>query len=126
MRLERDDFSSSRHPALSFCLSMIFFGKPVSTFPDHALGGGRTRRVRARRGPMTGSGAIRRRARLNAVARHYRVLVANYCRRVRPPACDRPFGAKWRKMTFEREENAQPEARPDPPPQIKHTPGNPV
>jgi len=24
-------------------------------------------------------GAIRRRARLNAVARHYRVLVANYC-----------------------------------------------
>jgi hypothetical protein len=35
--LERDDFSSNRHPALSFCLSMIFFGKPVSTFPDHAL-----------------------------------------------------------------------------------------
>ena len=23
-RLERDDFSSNRHPALSFCLSMIF------------------------------------------------------------------------------------------------------
>src|SRR6185437_13753126 len=22
----------------SYCLSMIFFGKPVSTFPDHALG----------------------------------------------------------------------------------------
>src|SRR6266568_6819967 len=35
--LERDDFSSNRHPALSFCLSMIFFGKPVPTFPDHAL-----------------------------------------------------------------------------------------
>jgi hypothetical protein len=35
---ERDDFSSNRHPALSFCLSMIFFGKPVPTFPDHALG----------------------------------------------------------------------------------------
>ncbi len=51
--LERDDFSSNRHPALSFCLSMISGqtlrvcpeGKPVSTphqvrgrlFPDHAL-----------------------------------------------------------------------------------------
>src|SRR6266581_5800549 len=35
--LEHDDFSSNRHPALSFCLSMIFFGNPVSTFPDHAL-----------------------------------------------------------------------------------------
>src|SRR5882762_4907755 len=35
--LERDDSSSNRHRALSFCLSMIFFGKPVSTFPDHAL-----------------------------------------------------------------------------------------
>src|SRR4030088_701165 len=44
--LERDDFSSNRHPALSFCLSMISAqtlrvcreGKPVPTFPDHALG----------------------------------------------------------------------------------------
>src|SRR5438105_14087469 len=36
-RLERDDFPSNRYPTLSFCLSMIFFGKPVSTFPDHAL-----------------------------------------------------------------------------------------
>src|SRR5207248_8344596 len=35
--LEQDDFSSNRHPALYFCLSMIFFGKPVPTFPDHAL-----------------------------------------------------------------------------------------
>src|SRR6266702_8989330 len=43
--LERDDFSSSRHPALSFCLSMISAqtlrvcreGKPVPTFPDQAL-----------------------------------------------------------------------------------------
>src|SRR6266404_4839643 len=26
-----------RPDPLSFCLSMIFFGKPVSTFPDHAL-----------------------------------------------------------------------------------------
>src|SRR5438445_13222206 len=42
--LERDDFSSNRHPALSFCLSMISGqtlrvcpeGKPVPTFPDHA------------------------------------------------------------------------------------------
>jgi hypothetical protein len=29
--LERDDFSSNRHPALSFCLSMIFSEKPVPT-----------------------------------------------------------------------------------------------
>src|SRR6266478_569565 len=44
--LERDDFSWNRHPALSFCLSMISAqtlrvcreGKPVPTFPDHALG----------------------------------------------------------------------------------------
>src|SRR6266481_4540855 len=44
--LERDDFSSNRHPALSLCLSMISGqtlrvcpeGKPVPTFPDHALG----------------------------------------------------------------------------------------
>jgi len=35
--LERDDFSSNHHPALTFCLSMIFFRKPVSTFRDHAL-----------------------------------------------------------------------------------------
>src|SRR6266850_6967356 len=43
--LERDDFSSNCHPALSFCLSMISAqtlrvcreGKPVPTFPDHAL-----------------------------------------------------------------------------------------
>src|SRR3981189_828465 len=52
--LERDDFSSNRHPALAFCLSMISAqtlrvcreGKPVPThrvvarghaFPDHAL-----------------------------------------------------------------------------------------
>jgi hypothetical protein len=41
---ERDDFSSNRHPALSFCLSMISAqtlrvcreGKPVPTFPDYA------------------------------------------------------------------------------------------
>src|SRR5882762_5613661 len=43
--LERDDFSSNRHPALSFCLSMIFSENryPPSdqvrghAFPDHAL-----------------------------------------------------------------------------------------
>src|SRR6516165_992050 len=35
--LERDSFMSNRHRALVYCLSMIFFGKPVSTFPDHAL-----------------------------------------------------------------------------------------
>ena len=44
-RLERDDFSSNRHPALSFCLSTISGqtlrvcpeGKPAPTFPDRAL-----------------------------------------------------------------------------------------
>ena len=43
--LERDDSSSNRHPVLAFCLSMIprvkaegmLFGKPLHTFPDHAL-----------------------------------------------------------------------------------------
>src|SRR6266699_4650457 len=51
--LERDDFSSNRHPALSFCLSMISGqtlrvcpeGKPVSTFPDHPLARCRKRSV---------------------------------------------------------------------------------
>src|SRR5260370_42586194 len=36
-RLERDDFSSNRHLALTYSWSMIFFRKPVSTFRDHAL-----------------------------------------------------------------------------------------
>ncbi|HTE95952.1 MAG TPA: hypothetical protein VK678_20960 [Bradyrhizobium sp.] len=44
-QIERDDFSSNRHPALSFDLSMISEqtlrvcpeGKPVPAFPDHAL-----------------------------------------------------------------------------------------
>src|SRR5436190_3432431 len=35
--LERDDFSSNRHPAPAYWWSMIFFRKPVSTFRDHAL-----------------------------------------------------------------------------------------
>src|SRR5262249_33257445 len=43
--LERDDFSSNRHPALAFWWSIIFFRKPVPTpdqvrgrlFRDHAL-----------------------------------------------------------------------------------------
>src|ERR1700720_2781077 len=35
--LERDDFSSNRHPALGYCLSMTFVRKPVPTFRDHAL-----------------------------------------------------------------------------------------
>src|SRR6516165_3578443 len=35
--LERDDFSSNRHPALPLCLSMSFFAKPVPTFAGHAL-----------------------------------------------------------------------------------------
>jgi hypothetical protein len=36
-RLDRDDFSSNRHPDLAFWWSMIFFRKPVPTFRDHAL-----------------------------------------------------------------------------------------
>ena len=44
--LERDDNSSNRHPALSACLSMILFGKPVPTFPDHSLADGRPRSAR--------------------------------------------------------------------------------
>ena len=36
-RLERDDISSNRHPALSSCLSMSFIAKPVLTFAGHAL-----------------------------------------------------------------------------------------
>ena len=35
--LEHDVIRWNRHHALALCLSMIFFGKPVSTFPDHAL-----------------------------------------------------------------------------------------
>ena len=30
--LERCEISSNRHPALAFCLSMIFSGQPDSTF----------------------------------------------------------------------------------------------
>jgi len=35
--LKRDGFSSNRHPALSYCWSMMFFRKPVPTFRHHAL-----------------------------------------------------------------------------------------
>jgi general secretion pathway protein N len=34
---EQDDFSSNRHPALTLCLRMSLFAKPVSTFAGHAL-----------------------------------------------------------------------------------------
>src|SRR5262249_50979021 len=40
--LERDDFSSNRHPALTSSWSMIFFRKPVPTFRDHALADSRS------------------------------------------------------------------------------------
>ncbi len=33
----QDDFSSNRHPALTFCLRMSLFAKPVPTFAGHAL-----------------------------------------------------------------------------------------
>jgi hypothetical protein len=38
--LERDDFSSSHHPALGSCFARDPFRKPVPTFRDHALGDG--------------------------------------------------------------------------------------
>src|SRR5258708_36212886 len=52
--LEQDDFSSNRHLALAFCLSMISAqtlrvcreGKPLHTFPDHAV---TVQRIRCRR-----------------------------------------------------------------------------
>jgi hypothetical protein len=36
-RQSGNDFSSNCHPALSFCLSVIFSENRHSTFPDHAL-----------------------------------------------------------------------------------------
>jgi hypothetical protein len=36
-QIERDDFSSNRHPAPSFDLSMIFSENRCPLFPDHAL-----------------------------------------------------------------------------------------
>src|SRR5262249_20876510 len=38
-----DDFSSNRHPALTYSRRIIFFRKPVSTFRDHALAAGELR-----------------------------------------------------------------------------------
>src|SRR5262249_16391629 len=35
--LERDDFSSNRHPALAFLRGMIFFRKPVPPFRDYGI-----------------------------------------------------------------------------------------
>src|SRR6185312_12510044 len=35
--LDRDGFKLNHDRALDLWWSMIFFGKPVSTFPDHAL-----------------------------------------------------------------------------------------
>jgi hypothetical protein len=36
-RLERDDFSSSRHPRATCLFEHDLFRKPVATFRDHAL-----------------------------------------------------------------------------------------
>ena len=36
-QLERDDFSSNRHPALPLFIEHDLFRKPVATFRDHAL-----------------------------------------------------------------------------------------
>src|SRR3984957_7292996 len=35
--LKRDDFSAKCHPALSYLFEHDLLGKPVPTFPDHAL-----------------------------------------------------------------------------------------
>jgi hypothetical protein len=35
--LKRDAIWLNRHPAFSFLFEHDLFGKPVSTFPDHAL-----------------------------------------------------------------------------------------
>src|ERR1700731_2719101 len=73
---------------------------------------------------MTGSGAIRRHARLKIVARHCRGLLAGSCQGVRRPACDPRFGTIAREMILERVENAQREAGPDRRTEIKRHPGN--
>src|SRR5262252_10626922 len=36
--LKRDDFRMNRHRALRFLFGHDLFGKPLHTFPDHALG----------------------------------------------------------------------------------------
>src|SRR5215470_8295449 len=36
-RPKRDEIGTDHHRALDSCLGMIFFGKPLHTFPDHAL-----------------------------------------------------------------------------------------
>src|SRR6185312_16466766 len=43
--LERDGFRLNHDRALDLWWSMIFFGKPVSTFPDHALAATNRRRL---------------------------------------------------------------------------------
>src|SRR6266446_9351602 len=73
---------------------------------------------------MTGSGAIRWRARLKAVSRHCRGLLAGSCLGVRRPACDPRFGTIAREMVLEGVENAQREAGPDRRTEIKRHPGN--
>jgi uncharacterized protein (TIRG00374 family) len=50
--LERDDFSSSYHRALTFCLARDLLRKPVPTFRDHALVSDHSAAVRA---AMSGS-----------------------------------------------------------------------
>src|SRR6266852_5109694 len=52
------------------------------------------------------------------------MLLADYCQRVRRPACDRRFGSIAREMILERVENAQREAGPDRRTEIKRHPGN--
>src|SRR5262249_45505180 len=58
--LERDDFSSNRHHALTSSWSMIFFRKPVPTFRDHALKAGEDLMcdLCSRRSFMRGAGAL--------------------------------------------------------------------
>src|SRR5215211_8055791 len=54
--LDRDHFSSNRHPALGLLLEHDLFRKPVSTFRDHALAPRRNSRLPSL--PAIGDGTI--------------------------------------------------------------------
>src|SRR6516165_6612658 len=60
VRLERDDFSSNRHPALALCLSMSFFAKPVPTFAGHAVGDALPLAIASCAGKIVRKRAVRR------------------------------------------------------------------
>src|SRR5712671_4499489 len=89
----RDDFSSIRHPALSFCLSMISGqtlrvcreGKPVSTFPDHAL---------AAAADALDLAVQRRSLAVDRIVRITQVFLRRHVTRARLPVADRGFARR--------------------------------